>query len=212
MDLDLNNPSNEVKSLGGEKDKSFLTRGIAILFALGLTAALLIGYMLLRRRHAERLHREQAAQTQPDKPAPVPLLQLFMDDAMIKGSQAVLGGTVQNISKEKQTGLLIELELKRRKDGVAEVRSVHLEPRELEPEAQGRYSLTVPSGMYRESRVLHIKSDKHPGEIAFKTSPGAQRPPERLPQTGKTIIVKPSPSRGKGEEFINTPDNPVRVP
>ena len=212
MALDLNDSSNELKSLGGEKDRSFLTRGIAILCALGLTASLLIGYLILRRRHAERLRAEQAAQTQAVKPAPVPVLQLFIDDAMIKGSQAVLGGTVQNISVEKQTGLTVSVELKRRKDGAAEVRSVPLEPRDLEPEAFGRYSLTVPSGEYRESRVLQIKSDRHSGELAFKTSHGSQRPPERLPQTGKTIIVKPSPSRGKGEEFINTPDNPVKVP
>jgi hypothetical protein len=212
MDLDLNNTSNDVHGIEEEKGKSFFTRGVAFLFAIGLTAALLAGYMFLRWRHAERMRKEQAAQTQPAKPAPVPVLQVFLDDAMIKGSSAVLGGTLVNISKEKLTGLSVELELKRRKDGSSEMRTINVEPRDLEPEQQGRYSLSVPSGEYRESRVLQIKSDNHSGEMAFKTAPGAQRPPERLPQTGKTIIVKPAPSRGKGEEFINTPDNPVRVP
>ncbi len=212
MELDLNNTSNDVHSIEEEKGKSFFTRGIAFLFAIGLTAALLAGYMFLRWRHAERLRKEQAAQNQQIKPAPVPVLQIFLDDAMIKGSSAVLGGTIVNISKEKLTGLSVELELKRRKDGSSEMRTINVEPRDLEPEQQGRYSVSVPSGEYRESRVLHIKSDNHSGEVAFKTAPGAQRPPERIPQTGKTIIVKPSPSRGKGEEFINTPDNPVRVP
>lgn len=212
MELDLHNPQNELHGMEREKGRTFFTRGVAFLCALGLTAALLAGYMFLRWRHAERVRKEQAALNQPANPAPEPMLQVFLDDAMIKGSNAVLGGTIQNISREKLSGLSVELELKRRKDGSAEIRTVPLEPRDLAPEALGRYTLSVPSGEYRESRVLQIKSDKSAGLVAFKTAPGAQRPAERLPQTGKTIVVKPTPGRSKGEEFINTPDNPVRVP
>jgi hypothetical protein len=157
------------------------------------------------------LRREQAAQTPAAKPVPSPEVQLFVDEAMIKGSQAVLAGTLQNISQEKLSDITVELELKRRKDGALETRTLPLEPRDLAPDAQGRYALTVPSGEYRESRVLHIKTSSRAHEVAFKTAPGAQRPPER-PQASKTIVVAPSPRRGKGEEFINTPDNPVAVP
>src|SRR6267143_1492704 len=45
--------------------------------------------------------------------------------------------------------------------------------------------------------------------IPFKTLPGAQRPLEKTPD-GKTIVV--SRPRPRGEEFINTPDNPAKVP
>jgi hypothetical protein len=212
MALDIEKSSNDLPALKTEDRGSMMPRVIAIICALGLTAALLLGYLVLRRRHAERLQAEQAAQTQAAKPAPSPLFQLFVDDAMIKGPQAVLGGTVLNISGEKLTDLSIELELKRRKDGVSELRTLQVEPHDLAPQEQGRYSLSVPSGDYRETRVLHLKSGSRTGEIAFKIVPGAQRPPERLPQTTKTIIVKPPPRRGKGEEFINTPDTPVTVP
>jgi hypothetical protein len=172
-----------------------------------------MGYLVLRKRHAEKLRAEQqAAQAQEAKPAPTPLLQLFVDDAMLKGSQAVLGGTILNISGEKLTDLSVELELKRRKDGGSETRTLTVEPRELSPQEQGRYTLSVPSGDYRETRVLHIRSgNSGAGEIAFKMLPGAQRPPEKPPET-KVTIVKPSPKRGKGEEFINTPDTPVKIP
>jgi hypothetical protein len=40
---------------------------------------------------------------------------------------------------------------------------------------------------------------------------GARREPERLPQGKPKIVVVPRP-RPKGEEFINTPDNPTRIP
>ncbi len=212
MATDIEKTSDDLPAILTEDRGSGMTRGIAILCALGLTAALLTGYLLLRRRHAERLQAEQAAQTQAAKPAPTPQLQLFVDDAMIKGTQAVLAGTALNISGEKLTDLSVELELKRRKDGVSELRTLQVEPHDLAPQEQGRYSLSVTSGDYRETRVLHIKSGSRSGEIAFKIVPGAQRPPERLPQTTKTIIVKPTPRRGKGEEFINTPDTPVTVP
>lgn len=213
MSLDLEKSTDDYPHLETDARGSFMTRGIAILCALGLTAALTLGYLALRKRHAEKLRAEQqAAQAQEPKPAPSPLLQLFVDDAMIKGSQAVLGGTVLNISGEKLTGISVELELKRRKDGGTETRTLTVEPRDLSPQEQGRYSLSVPSGDYRETRVLHIRGGNGgAGEIAFKMLPGAQRPPEKPPET-KVTIVKPSPKRGKGEEFINTPDTPVKIP
>jgi hypothetical protein len=202
--------SPELKTLASEDQRSFWTRGIAILFAIALTAALLIGYMALRRRHAERLRSEEAAQNPPVKPALPTKVQLFVDDAMIKGSQVVIGGLLYNVSQENLSNLEVELELKRRKDGRSEKRTLTVDPRDLAPNEQGRYALSVPSGEYRESRVVNIRSGSRLEEVGFKSVPGAQRPPERTP-SGKTIIVK-NPSRGKEEEFINTPDSPQSVP
>jgi hypothetical protein len=212
VDFDQHNSINDVESLGTEKNRSLFTRTVAVAFAIAFTAALLGGFLVLRWRHEKRLRAEQAAKAQAEKPAPIPLLQIYMDDAMIKGSQATIGGTVQNISKESFAGLVVDLELKRRKDGVAEIHSLKLTPANLSPDEQGRYSITIPSGQYRESRVAKIRSQSHADELAFKTTPGARRPPERTPDSGKTIIVNPSPRRSNGEEFINTPDTPVRVP
>jgi hypothetical protein len=194
-----------------ESRKSPFRRVLAILCAILITLGVMLGYAYLRWRHAERLKAEEAALAPPPKPSLSPLAQVFVDDAMIKGAQVVIGGTIQNISSNKMTGITVDLELKRRKDGGLEVRTLTLEPSDLDPSQQGRYALIVPSHEYRESRVQRIKIGQTSADVPFKILPGAQRPPERLP-SGKTIIVKPSPKRTNGEEFINTPDNPVRVP
>ncbi len=186
---------------------------ISILCALALTAALLIGYMSLRRRHAERNAASQQAQTPAATPSAPAEVLVYEDDAMLKGSNAVIGGTVQNISQGTLTGLTVELELKRRKDGSIELRSLPVEPKELAPNQQGRYSLSVLSRDFSIARLAHVKSEARAGEmIAFRTAPGAQRPPERTPQTTKTIIVNRPAPKGSGEEFINSPDKPATIP
>ena len=191
--------------------RSFFTRGVAFLCALGLTAALTAGWLFLSWRHAKRLRAEEAAQSQLQKPSPAPKAQVFVDEAMIKASQAVLGGTIQNISTDTLVDVTLELELKRRKDGTSEVRVLAVEPKDLRPQQKGRYSLNVSSHEFRESRIKRIKSGPTMIDIPFKIVTGAQRPSERLPEN-KNMIVKPSPRRGNGEEFINTPDNPVSIP
>jgi hypothetical protein len=181
---------------------------IAVLAALVVTVSLFAGYMLLRKRHAEQVKAETPPETV--KPAPSPVIQVFVDDAMLKGSETLLGGTLLNISPDNLTDLSVELELKRRKDGTSEVRTVSVAPKDLTPEQQGRYALQVFSRDYSGARFLRIKSGSQSTEVPFKTVPGAQRPPERIPQ--KTVIVnRPSP-RPKDGGFINTPDNPTKVP
>lgn len=207
----INSSTPEFQSSDREDRKSLLRRALSILCALGITAAVLMGYAYLVRRHAERLRAQEAAQSPIQKPNPSPQAQVFVDEAMIKGSQAVIGGTILNTSPSKLTNLNVELELKRRKDGKSEVRTLAVDPDDLNPNQQGRYALNVPSREYRESRVKSIRSGQELTDVPFKIIPGAMRPDERLP-TRETITVRPSPRRGNGEEFINTPDSPVKVP
>jgi hypothetical protein len=170
-----------------------------------------MGYTYLRWRHAEKLRAQEAAQNPIQKPNPPPQANVFVDEAMLKGSQAIIGGTIQNISGSKLSNVTVELELKRRRDGKSETRTVALAPSDLDPNQQGRYALTVPLHEYRESRVQRISSGQPTTDIPFKILPGAERPDEHLP-TKQTITVKPPSKRGNGEEFINTPDTPVKVP
>lgn len=193
-----------------EKGRSTKTIVLAVVCALALTAGLFAAYMILRKRHAEQAHAQEQLLNPPPTPTASPEIQAFVDDAMIRGHQTLLGGTLQNISNKKIADLSVEISLKRRKDGTAEVRTLTVEPKDLEPNQQGRYSLTVLAQDYSGARLLHVKSSSANGEIAFRTAPGAQRPPERLPQS-QTIVQRPSP-RAKGDEFINTPDNPAKVP
>ncbi len=191
---------------------------VAIICALALTGGLFLGYMLLKKRHAEQVNAqaqaERAAAQQAatvSKPAGPPLLQVFVDDAMLRGSQTLLGGTLVNISDQKLSDLSVELELRQRKGGQAETRAVAVQPKDLDPNQQGRYALKLPSQDYSSARLLRIKSGASADELAFKTAPGAQRPPEVIKPEVKTIIVKPPPSKGNGD-FINTPDTPTRIP
>ncbi|MGA9997941.1 MAG: hypothetical protein WBP93_21180 [Pyrinomonadaceae bacterium] len=184
---------------------------LAVICALALTAGLFATYMILRKRHAEQARAQEQLLNPPPAPAASPEIQAYVDDAMIRGHQTLLGGTLQNISDKKITDLSVEMSLKRRKDGSTEVRTLSVEPKDLEPNEQGRYSLSVTAQDYSGARLLRVKSSSRSGEIAFRSAPGAQRPPERTPQSQVIIQPRPSP-RGRGEEFINTPENPARVP
>ncbi len=199
--------------LDAEAKRSTLTLVVALICALAITAALFGGYMYLRRRHAQNERAQQQAQAPPTtKTLGPPLLQIYEDDAMLKGGKATISGTVINISTDTLKDIAVELELRRRNNAATEIRSVPLTPSELTPEGQGRYVLTVLTRDFSNTRLVRIKSSTRSTDIPFKTAPGAQRPPEPPPQTNRTIIVpKPTPRKGE-EEFINSPDNPARVP
>ncbi len=186
---------------------------VAVLIGLALTAGLLGGYFYLRSRHAaETLAQQQQQQQQaaPAKPVAPPELKIFEDQAMIKGRQVVIAGTAQNISNAPLADLSVELELIRRSDNSTETRSLPLVPKDLAQNEQGRYSLTVLSRDWKKARVLRVRSGSRSNDVAFTTAPGAQRPPGPPQQTPKTIIVN-RPKTGN-DGFINTPDNPVKVP
>ena len=84
-------------------------------------------------------------------------------------------------------------------------RLVPIEPAKLEPQQEGSYSLRLSATEYGSITLSGLVVDAR--LVAFTTSPGKQRTPERLEP--RTIIVK---KPGKPGEFINTPDNPTRVP
>lgn len=142
-----------------------------------------------------------------------PAVQIYEDEAMLKGSQAIIGGTVENVAGERLESLTVELELRRRKDNQTEVRALEIVPPTLAPGERGRYTLTLPSNQWSGSRILRLRSATRGEDIAYKSQVGARRPPERIPDTRK-VIVEPRPTRPRrdGEEFINTPDNPERIP
>jgi uncharacterized protein YfaS (alpha-2-macroglobulin family) len=132
----------------------------------------------------------------------------MVDDALLQGSKTIIGGTVRNTSTEKLEGLSVEVELKRRKDGVAEKQLVALEPAQLEPEQEGRYSLELKAQDYGSARLVALKAGPNLVPVPYTTAQGQKRPLERL--ESKSITVdKPSSKRG---EFLNSPEHPTRVP
>ena len=179
---------------------------VGILCALILTGGLFGGYMFLRKRHEQRVAAAaEAARTKALKPR----VEVFVDEATQDGKKSVVGGTLHNISNETLRNLAVELELRRRTSGGLETKVVTPEQTELAPDATARYSLELQVSDYVTSRLVRIVAGDNRAEVPFKARPGVPRPPLPAP-SGKTVIVsRPAP---RGEQFINTPNNPGRVP
>ena len=177
--------------------------------ALVITALVLSGYALLRKRHAE-----DSGLTSLSSPAQArnaqrpPKALVIVDEALLKEGKTTIGGLVKNTSAERLEGLSVELELKRRKDAASETQLVPLVPPLLEPQQEGRYSLQVKAQDYSSARLVGLKAGSPLAALPYTTAPGQKRPLERLEP--KTIIVGKPPS--KGGEFLNSPDKPARVP
>ena len=177
----------------------------AAVAALLITALVFVGYAYLRKRQAQSAAPAQQLAAQP-KPSPQALI--MVDEALLQGTNTVLGGTVRNISNQRLTAISVELELKRRSGGGVEKKQVALNPTELGPSEEGQYSLQLKAQDYISARVVGLYSGSQ-APIPFTLAQGDKRPPERL--ESKTIkIDKPAP--GKRSEFLNSPDNPARVP
>jgi hypothetical protein len=189
-----------------EPKGSFGLKLIAAISALVLTIALLVGYAYLRRRHAGT--QASIAQAEAPQPKKSPKAVILVDEALLQGNKTIVGGTVRNTSAETLEQVTVELELKRRKDGAVDKRLVALTPSQLEPGQEGRYSLELKASEYGSARLVGLRAGPDSSPVVYTSAPGQKRPLERL--ESKTIIVdKPSPKRG---EFLNSPDNPARVP
>ena len=182
---------------------------LAGLSALLITALVFAGYTLLRKRHAESSGSlaltNPASTTEATKP---PKALVIVDEALLQGGKTTIGGIVRNTSSEKLEGLSVELELRHRKGGVMETRLVPLNPAQLDSQQEGRYSLELKAQDYSSARLVALKAGQSLQALPYTTAQGQKRPLERLEQ--KTIIVGKAP--GKSGEFLNSPDNPVRVP
>jgi hypothetical protein len=183
---------------------------IAAVCALIVTGIVFGGYTYLRKRTTQQRLAAVAAQAPPpsDTPRGPAKAHILVDEALLKGGQSIVGGMVRNISAEKLTGLTVALELRRRKDGSLEQTSAAVEPHELEPTQEGRYSIKLPAQQYISVRLAGLKAGTDSAFLAYTTASGQKRPPER--NEAKVVIVPRSESRGDG--FLNSPDNPARVP
>jgi hypothetical protein len=182
---------------------------IALASALLVATLLLGGYFYLRNRHARQTatavaeKKTSATSSAPKGPAK---LQVFLDEPTLKAGESVIGGIVRNISNEPLNGLAVELELWRRGDGGTEQKTVALEPANLAPNQDGRYTMKLRAQDYSNVRFIGIRNDA--GLLAYSSAEGQKRPLEKTEP--KTVVI-PKPV-GRGDEFINTPDNPGRVP
>ena len=177
----------------------------AALCAVLVTSLVFLGYAYLRKRHAQNIAPAEQAAAQPKAS---PQAMILVDEALLQGSNTVLGGTVKNIGNDKLSSVFVELELKRRGGGTIEIKQVPLNPADLETAQEGRYSLQLKAQDYVAAKVVRLHAGSQ-ASVPYTLAQGEKRQPERL--ESKTLkIDKPLP--GKKSEFLNSPDNPARVP
>jgi hypothetical protein len=188
--------------------RSLTNKLLALVCAVLLTGGVIFGYFYIRWRHERDASQNQSQNTEA-KPAPSPLANVLVDEPIPKGSQALLGGTVTNTSQQTFKSLSVELELTKRKDNTIEKRNIAIEPNELPPGQSGRYALTITSNEFKQAKVTKLLGDGNT-EIPFKQGQGAKRPLEKpSPPKVKVVVIKPKSK--SGEDFINSPDDPVVI-
>ncbi|MDQ1636930.1 MAG: hypothetical protein QOF62_269 [Pyrinomonadaceae bacterium] len=179
----------------------------AAVAALLITAIVFAGYAYLRKRQAQSAApTQQAAIVSPKAPAQALIL---VDEALLQGTNTVLGGNVRNISNGKLSALSVELELKRRRSDTTERKQVPLTPADLDTSQEGRYSLQLKAQDYISAKVVALHTGSENAVVPYTLAQGDKRPQEKL-ETKTIKIDKSAP--GKRSEFLNSPDNPARVP
>jgi len=178
---------------------------IGLLCALLLTGTVLGGYVYLLKRH----ERQVAAALVVENQKKAPKIEVFVDDSTVNGKKTLLGGTVHNISSESLQNVAVELQLRRRVGSGVETRAVSVDQRELPPDGKARYTLEIPVQDYISVTFLRVTAGDNRAEVGFKALPGTPRPPLEAPASKTIIVNRPAP---RGEQFINTPNTPGRVP
>ena len=178
---------------------------IGLLCALLLTGTVLGGYIYLRKRH----ERQVAAAVEADNKKKAPQVEVFVDDATVNGKTTLLGGTIHNISNEPLHNVAVELQLRRRVGSGVETRAVTPDKTDLPPDGKAHYSLELPAQDYISVTFLRVIAGDNRADVAFKALPGTPRPPLDAPAAKTVIVNRPAP---RGEQFINTPNNPGKVP
>ena len=179
---------------------------VGLLCAVLLTGLVLGGYIFLRKRHERQVAAAQAVEVRKNSPK----VEVLVDDAVVKGKITTLSGTVHNISPETLQNIAVELALRRRAGSGIETRVVVTDAAVLPPDGRARYSLEVATQDYSTSTFMRVIGGNDRTPVAFKAMPGNPAPPMDSPAS-KTVVVD-KPSSGKRDEFINTPNNPGRVP
>jgi len=180
---------------------------VGLMCAVLLTGLVLGGYVYLRKRH----ERQVAAAADVEVKKKAAKVEVFVDEPVVNGKTTVLGGTVHNISNESLQNIAVQLQLRRRVGSGVDLKSITPESAELAPDGRARYSIEVPTQEYITATFLGVIGGGDRAAIPFKAQPGNARPPMDSPASKTVVVDKPQSNRSK-DEFINTPNNPGRVP
>jgi hypothetical protein len=203
----INNPFHQKDAIEQRHDSNRRLL-LGIVCAVAVTALLVAGYALMRRKHAQRVLAEnQPPPVTESGPKGPPVAHVVIDEPTIEKGFTVIGGAIKNISDRDLSDLFVVIEMRRRKDSGIEEVSLPVSPPLLQPQQQGAFSLKADAQDYASVRLAGVKAERQSTLVAYSSSQGKKRPPERFEP--KVVVVKRS---GKPGEFINTPDNPGRIP
>jgi hypothetical protein len=198
----------ETQPIPLEEDEKRHTRRllVGVVCALVITGLVFGGYLFLRKRHERQVAATEVLEVKKNSPK----VEVLVDDAVVKGKTTTLSGTVHNISPETLQNIAVELALRRRAGSGIETRIVVTDAPVLPPDGRARYSLEVATQDYSTSTFMRVLGGSDRTPVAFKAMPGNAAPPMESPAS-KTVVVD-KPNLGKRDEFINTPNNPGRIP
>ena len=203
----INDPFHHEDVIAREKESS-RRKLFGVVCAVGITAILVAGYGYMRKYHWQKVVENNTpppvVETGPKGPA---LAHVVIDEPTIEKGTTTIGGVLKNISKQELNGVQVVIELRRRKDGGLEESLLPVSPAQLQPDQEGVYSMKAPVQDFASIRLVGVKADPQSNLIAYSSSQGKKRPPERLEP--RIIVVKRA---GRPGEFLNSPDNPTRVP
>ena len=203
----INNPFHQEEAIAQERETNRRLL-LGIVCAVAVTALLIAGYAYIRRSHAQRILAENTPPPVADSsPKGPPLAHVVVDEPTLEKGFTVIGGVVKNTSDRDLSSVSVVIELRRRKDGGLEEQALPVTPAVLKPQEEGVYSMKAQAQDFASIRLAGLKADPKSTVIVYTSAQGKKRPPERFEP--RTIIVKRS---GKPGEFINTPENPGRIP
>lgn len=199
---------------GAPEASSAATKIASALAALVVVAGLSAGYFFIRQKHVrQRAAREEAEHRQQEKDAKGPaVITIAENEPQLKGAQVILRGTVRNAGKSQLEDLQIDFELTRRNDTEKKHQIVKVDKNQLNPEDEAKYTFSLPSNTFHLVRVARVYSGSSPdNDLVFNSVQGKPRPKQAPPADYAQAQQKRNHNQN-GEEFLNSPDNPVSLP
>ena len=203
----INNPFHQEDAIEQQHDTNRRLL-LGIVCAVAVAALLVAGFFFVRRYHAQRILAENPPPPPVTDSGPKgpPVAHVVIDEPTLEKGFTVIGGALKNISDRDLSDVFVVIEMRRRKDGGIEDVALPVSPPILQPQQEGAFSLKAAAQDYASVRLAGVKTEPQSTLIAYSSSQGKKRPPERFEP--KIVVVKRS---GKPGEFINTPDNPGRI-
>lgn len=182
-----------------------------LICALIIAAGLFYGYSRLRLKQSSE---NKLLESKNLPVIPPPQVEVYANEARLKGKDALISGTVVNTSTKQLNNLSIILELGlRNQSQLKEKQTVSIQPSTLNPGQQTTYQLLAPWNKFSAVRIISINSGQNivcqPG-LQQCLKPGTTRPkettPDRLPAIKNKTPMVPRPRKANSNEIINTPE------